>query len=208
LVFKSAFKLYFGWRAWNAGRVPGEGPCILAANHASYADPPLVGCGVSRHVSMLARDSLFRFPVFGALLRSWGAVPVDPAGGSVAGLKGILDRLQEGRAVLIFPEGTRTSDGELMAGRSGVGLLVVRSNAPVVPVRIWGSYQAYGRRHLIPRPVSIRVKYGHPMMFESLRAEAAGCGKARLKAIYREISGELMRRVAALEPCEDMEQFG
>lgn len=205
--FRLAFAVYFRLRALHPERVPRQGACILAANHASYVDPPLVGVGVKRHVSMLARQSLFRFPVFGALLRSWGAVPVDPQGGSAAGLKGILDRLRDGRAVLIFPEGTRSADGSIAQARSGLGLTVLKSGAPVVPVRVWGSFKAYGRDKTIPRPCQVTVKYGMPLSFAALRQEAQGCSKARLKEIYDIISHQVMEAISAMEPCQDKTSF-
>jgi 1-acyl-sn-glycerol-3-phosphate acyltransferase len=205
--FRALFALVFRRKNLHPERVPGMGPCILASNHASYFDPPLVGSCISRQLSILARDSLFRFPVFGRVLRSWRAVPVDPQGGSAAGLKAIMDRLDKGGAVLIFPEGTRTRDGKLLPVRSGVGLAVIKSGAPVVPVRVWGSYEAYGKHHLLPRPRKLTVKFGYPLDFKSYHEEAARCSKSRLKEIYQEISQQIMQAIAALEPVEDKTRF-
>jgi 1-acyl-sn-glycerol-3-phosphate acyltransferase len=203
IFFRVCFASYFRWRIFNPERVPATGPVIVASNHASYLDPPFVGTGCRRLLIMLARKSLFRFPIFGPLLRSWNAIPVDPKGGSAAGLKGILDRLLEGFAILIFPEGTRCRDGKLGPARSGVGMAVIKSSAPVVPVRIWGSYEAYGRNHAFPLPRRIMIKYGRPLMFEIEREEAKSCSKQRLKAIYQEVADKVMKAIAALEPCED-----
>ena len=203
--FRLIFAACFRWRVYHPERVPAEGPVILAANHASYIDPPLVATGVNRLVNILARDSLFRFPGFGALLRSWEAVPVDRDGGGAAGLRKILDRLLAGGAILLFPEGTRTSDGKLLPARSGIGLTVIKSTAPVVPVRIWGSFEAYGRHLRFPRPRRVTLKYGQPMQFEALRAEARICRKARLKEIYQEVADEIMAAIARMEPDEDKE---
>ena len=176
---------------------------ILASNHASFLDPPLVGAGLSRGINYLARESLFRFPGIGALLRSWNAVPVDRDGGGAAGLKAILDRLLAGGGIILFPEGTRTRDGRLQPARSGIGLVVIKSNAPVVPVRVFGTYEAYGRHVKFPRPKRITVKYGRPMSLEKWRAEAKTCSKPRLKEIYQEIANEIMAAIAKLEPQED-----
>jgi 1-acyl-sn-glycerol-3-phosphate acyltransferase len=87
--------------------VPRKGPVIIVSNHASYLDPPLVGSGVFRQINFLARDTLFDVPVVGWILCQWEVVPVDREGGGPGGLKGILDRLERGRAVVLFPEGTR-----------------------------------------------------------------------------------------------------
>lgn len=205
--FRVSYALLFGWRAYNRERVPMTGPVILASNHASFLDPPLVGIPLKRPLNYMARDTLFRYPGVGMTLRSWQAVPVDREGGGGAGLKAILDRLLKGGAILLFPEGTRCKDGQLQPGRSGIGLAVIKSNAPVVPVRVFGTFDAYGRRHRIPRRHRIAVKYGTPMLFTELRAEARTCSKPRLKQIYQQIADEIMAAIAKLEPCEDKASF-
>jgi 1-acyl-sn-glycerol-3-phosphate acyltransferase len=111
--------------------------------------------------------------------------------------------LLAGGVIILFPEGTRTRDGQLQPARSGIGLTVIKSDAVVIPVRTFGTYEAYGRHITIPRPKSVAVKYGLPMKFEQLRAEAKTCSKARLKEIYQQIANEIMAAIAALEPRED-----
>ena len=202
-LFRFIFASYFRWRVFHPERVPLTGPVILAANHASYLDPPLVGAGLKREINYLARKSLFRFPVVGAILRAVNSVPVDRDGGGAAGLKAILDRLLAGGGIILFPEGTRTRDGKLQPARSGIGFTVVQSNAPVVPVRVFGTYEAYGRHLIFPRPRSVAVKYGRPLMFEKLRVEAKSCSKQRLKEIYRQIADEIMATIAKLQPGKD-----
>src|SRR5207247_4163261 len=130
--FRLLFKLYFRWRVYNKERVPLTGPVILASNHASYLDPPLVGAGVQRGINYLARENLFRFPIVGWVLRKWNSVPVDREGGGAKGLRAILDRLLAGGAIILFPEGTRTRDGNLQPARAGIGLTVIKSAAAVV----------------------------------------------------------------------------
>ena len=203
LGFRAVYATYFRWRVFNPERVPRTGPVILAANHASFIDPPLVGSGLTRDINYLARESLFRFPVVGAILRSWNAVPVDRDGGGAKGLKIILGRLLAGGGIILFPEGTRTKDGNLQPARSGIGLTVIKSAAPVVPVRVFGTFAAYGRNHKFPRPKKVAVKYGVPLNFEKLRAEAKVCSKARLKEIYHEVAVEIMAAIAKLEPRAD-----
>ena len=202
LGFRLLYATYFRWRVFNPERVPQTGGVILASNHASFLDPPLVGSGLKRGINYLARESLFRFPGIGALLRSWNAVPVDRDGGGAAGLKAILDRLLAGGGIILFPEGTRTRDGKLQPARSGIGLIVIKSQAPVVPVRTFGTFEAYGRNQKFPRPRRVAVKYGEPMRFEGLRAEAKTCSKPRLKEIYQQIADEIMAAIAKLEPRE------
>jgi 1-acyl-sn-glycerol-3-phosphate acyltransferase len=199
-VFRAFYATYFRWRVFNPENVPLQGGVILASNHASFLDPPLVGAGLRRDINYLARESLFRFPGIGALLRSWNSVPVDRDGGGARGLRAILDRLLAGGAIILFPEGTRTRDGQLQPARSGIGLTVIKSSAPVVPVRVFGTFEAYGRHIKFPRPRRITVKYGRPLNFEKLRAEAKTCDKARLKEIYQQVADEIMAAIAKLEP--------
>jgi 1-acyl-sn-glycerol-3-phosphate acyltransferase len=206
--FRTLYATYFRWRVFNSERVPLSGPVILACNHASFLDPPLVGSGVNRAINYLARNTLFDVPILGWLLRHWNSVPVDREGGGGAGLKAILDRLLDGGAIILFPEGTRTLDGKLQPARSGIGLTVIKSTALVVPVRVFGTFEAYGRHIKIPRPYPIALKYGRPMDFKELRAEAKTCSKTRLKQIYQEVADEIMAVITKLEPCEDVETFG
>ena len=194
--------VWFRWRVVHPERVPAVGPVILAANHASFADPPLIGSAVNRAVNFLARDTLFHSPVFGWVIRQFNAVPVDRRGGG-AGLKAILDRLHAGGCILLFPEGTRSHDGRLQPAKAGIGLTVIKSAAPVVPVRVFGSYAAFGRRHWLPRPYRVVVKFGEPLTFRELRAEAMHCPKPRLKVIYQEVADQIMVAIGQLEPGED-----
>jgi len=207
LSFRALYKFYFGWRVYNPERVPLSGPVILASNHASFLDPPLVGAGVHRGINYLARESLFRFPVLGWVLHRWQAVPVDREGGGAKGLKAILERLLAGGAIILFPEGTRTRDGKMQPARSGIGLTVIKSAAPVVPVRVFGTYEAFGRHMRFPKPRRVIVKYGRALNFEQLRAEAKTCSKQRLKEIYQEVADEIMASIAKLAPCEDKAKF-
>src|SRR5271154_369326 len=203
MFFRAMYATYFRWHVFGAENVPLSGGVILASNHASFLDPPLVGAGLKRDINYLARESLFRFPGIGALLRSWNAVPVDRDGGGAAGLREILNRLIAGGGIILFPEGTRTKDGRLQPARSGIGLTVIKSDVPVIPVRTFGTFEAFGRNHKFPRPKNVAVKYGEPMRFEKLRAEAKVCSKPRLKEIYQEVANEIMAAIAKLEPRED-----
>jgi 1-acyl-sn-glycerol-3-phosphate acyltransferase len=202
IFFRILFSTYFRCQFFNAERVPAKGPVILASNHASFIDPPLIGAGFNRMVNYLARHTLFRVPIIGAMLRSWKVVPVDRESGG-AGLKAILDRLMEGGVILLFPEGTRTSDGSLLPAKSGIGLTVIKSTAPVVPIHTFGTFKVYGRKLRIPRPGRLAVKYGPPLDFQALRQEAATCSKPRLKAIYKQVADDIMDAIARLEPKPD-----
>lgn len=201
--FRVMYATYFRWRVLHPERVPLDGSVLLASNHASFLDPPLVGSGLKRQCTFLARDTLFRFRFTRWLLTHWQAVPIDRDGGGVAGMKRILEALSLGRAVILFPEGTRTRDGQLQHARSGIGMLVLKSQAPVVPVRVWGTFEAYGRHVKFPKPKRVTVKYGRPLLFQELRAEAKECSKDRLKQIYQQIADEIMAAIGKLEPTRD-----
>jgi 1-acyl-sn-glycerol-3-phosphate acyltransferase len=203
LFFRFIYATYFRWRVFNPERVPPEGPVILAANHASFIDPPLVGAGLKRPVNYLARKTLFEVPFVGALLRSWKVVPVDREGGGGAGLKAILDRLLAGGIILLFPEGTRSHDGSLRPAKSGIGLTVIKSAAPIVPVRVFGTFEACGRHMRVPRPRRVMVKYGRPLDLQAQREEAQTCSKQRAKEIYQEIADRIMAEIGSLEPSHD-----
>ena len=202
LILHVFFGLYLRWKVYNRERVPPTGPAILAANHASFLDPPLVGTALPRGIHYLARESLFRFPIIGSILRYWDAVPVDRESGA-GGLKVILDRLLNGAAIILFPEGTRSPDGNLLPARSGIGLAVIKSDAPVIPVRIFNSHRAYGRPHLLPRPRKVVVKFGHAMDFSAERAEAKTAPKSRVKELYQEVADRIMTEIARLKPEPD-----
>ena len=201
--FRLTYRVYLRRRAFNPERVPRTGPVILASNHQSYLDPMLVGASLPRAINYLAREDLFSFPVLGWVLRNWQAVPVNREGGGAKGLKAILDRLLAGGAIILFPEGTRSRDGNLQPARSGIGLTVIKSTAPVVPVRVFGTFEAFNRFMRFPRPRPVAAKFGQPMLFDQLRAEAKDCPKARLKEIYQEVADQIMAAIAKLEPRED-----
>jgi 1-acyl-sn-glycerol-3-phosphate acyltransferase len=122
-------------------------------------------------------------------------------------LRAILERLLAGGAIILFPEGTRSRDGRLQPARSGIGLTVIKSAAPVIPVRVFGTFDAYGPHSRFPRPRRLVVKYGEPMLFAELRAEAKSCSKPRLKEIYQQVANEIMGTIAALQPWEDKTTF-
>lgn len=196
-IVRGFFRLYLRLEARGVENVPREGPVILASNHLSYLDPPVIGCLIPRVVNFLARDSLFRAPVFGPLLHLYQAVPVDRESGA-AGLRAILDRLHQGGAIILFPEGTRSRDGRPLPAKPGVGMTVLKSEAPVVPVRVVGTFEAFGRHHWIPWPRKVVVHFGPAEPFAAARGEAATCPKPRLKQLYQEVADQLMERSQAL----------
>ena len=129
---------YSGWQTFRQ-----EGGVLVVSNHQSHLDPPLVGIGCPRRMNYLARDTLFRFAPFGWLIHSVDAIPIDREGIGLGGIKEALKRLKRGEMVLIFPEGTRTHDGEIAPFRPGFTTLAVRSKAAILPVAIDGAFEAF-----------------------------------------------------------------
>jgi len=134
-------KMLWRTRAFGTGNVPMDGPLIVACNHRSYLDPPMLGTYCPRPLAYMAKAELFDIPLLGAAIRAVGAYPVDRAGSSMAAIKRSLEVLRAGGAIGIFPEGTRNLDGTVQA-REGVALLASLSKAPVVPAALVGTADA------------------------------------------------------------------
>jgi 1-acyl-sn-glycerol-3-phosphate acyltransferase len=141
----AAVAMTLGWSLRSHGRhnIPKAGPALLIANHQSFIDPLLVGLGTRRHLCFLARKTLFKHPLFTWLIRMLNAVPIDQEGVGKDGIKTIVEQLQLGQAVVIFPEGHRTPHGAMLPLMPGVLLLIKRTQAPIVPVGIAGAYDAW-----------------------------------------------------------------
>jgi 1-acyl-sn-glycerol-3-phosphate acyltransferase len=161
----------FDLKVYGAHRVPAEGGVLLISNHQSYLDPVLLGVRLKRPLSYMAKSELFRNPVFAWLIRSLGAFPVKQGAGDVGAMKETIARLQEGRALNIFPEGSRTETGELLPIEKGVGLVIRKAKVPVVPVVIDGSFGAWPKGHKLFRSHPIRILYGHPIDMSSMDRE-------------------------------------
>jgi 1-acyl-sn-glycerol-3-phosphate acyltransferase len=169
-----------------------QGPGILASNHASYLDPPLVGVACRKEVFYLARKTLFEKPVLGSLLPRINCIPVDRDRGDVGAVRTLLRLLKEGKRVVVFPEGTRSKDGNLQPARGGLGLIIAKSLAPVVPVRIFGSYAALPRSGGI-HFTQVTMVIGKPLVFTK-----ADLGTDERLA-YQVLSDRVMSTIAALE---------
>jgi 1-acyl-sn-glycerol-3-phosphate acyltransferase len=160
-----AFGLVFRRRVLGREHIPARGPVIIASNHISNLDPPVVGTGFWRHAHYMAKEELFRNPLFAWFIRQLHAFPVKRGTADRSSLKYALDVLERGEALVIFPEGTRSDTGELQPLEMGVGMIAYRSGAPVVPAWISGTNRALpksGGLHL----ARFLVVYGEPLRFE------------------------------------------
>jgi 1-acyl-sn-glycerol-3-phosphate acyltransferase len=202
-------RLLFRLEVVNPGLVPATGPVLLVSNHVSVLDPPLIGGAAPRPLVFMAKEELFRIPLFGRLIRALNARPVRRDGSDMRALKAALAVLEEGQAILVFPEGTRGEEGgPLGDGKPGVGMLAVLSGAPVVPVFVSGSGGALPRGQTLPRPAKVRVSFGPPLTFKNEGKSEGGKNEGKSggkrpgddgrKEAYREAAQEMMRAIAQL----------
>ncbi len=166
-------------------KVPASGPLLIAANHQSFLDPPAIGCFVrTRHLNFVARGGLFGFAPFAWLISLLNALPIRGDGSDASAIKETLRRLAQGRAILIFPEGSRTPDGKMHDFKRGVALLVKKARCPVVPAAIEGAYEAWPISRGVPRLMGqrIRVVYGDPIAYDDLMKDGADAALDRIRA--------------------------
>ncbi len=200
-LFRIFFRVYLRAQAFHAERVPSTGALLLAANHVSFLDPPLVGALCRRPIYCLGRKTLFRHWLVGWVFRSWNVVAVDRERGDASGMKMILRLLEKGKVVLIFPEGRRSTDGQLGAAQPGFGWLVAKSGATVLPVRVWGTDQAMPRGKAWPRPHRVAVTFGEPISFDHLIVGARALPGASARESYEKIGVEVMTKISQLTAC-------
>jgi 1-acyl-sn-glycerol-3-phosphate acyltransferase len=199
LVYETAYYLSralghccFDFRVVNRERIPTEGSLLLAVNHQSFLDPPLVGCACGRDVFYLARKSLSEIPILGGLLPKLNVIPYDQGGSDMSAIKAVIRVLKAGRATLIFPEGTRSRDGSLMPAQPGTGMIVAKTLSPVLPMRIFGAHEAFPKESMRVRLHPITLVVGEVMHFTKQDCE----GDA--KVVYKNISDSIMERISAL----------
>src|SRR4029079_4190407 len=185
-------RVFFRFRVVHPERVIQEGPVILAMNHESYLDPPFAGIGCRRAIYFLARKSLLDVPVLGWLLPKLNVIPVDQEGGDRSALKALIRILRANQGALVFPEGSRTLDGNLQPPQNGIGLVIAKTLAPVVPMRIFGAHEALPRGGGRLRFVPITVVIGEPIFFNAADIESGG------KDLYAWLGDRVMKAIAAL----------
>ena len=192
-IFRTLYGMLFRGEVVGLDNIPARGGFIFAANHASHLDPPAIGCQVPRQIAFFARKTLWK----GGLASWWmdqaNCIPVDRDGGSdVSAIKRVLKTLKAGRALILFPEGTRSRDGNLQPPKAGVGMIACKAAVPVVPVRIFDSHLAWGRGRTIRPGVPMTVVFGRPLALAEFDDPAAG------KERYEVASARIMDRIAAL----------
>jgi len=192
-LFYTYYRLFHRFQIEGLENVPKEGAFLLASNHLSFLDPPALGCRLPRNLHYFARDSLFK-GLLGMFIRSLNSIPVNRSQLDLATLRRVLKVLKDGHPLLVFPEGTRSEDGRLGEGKKGVGMLVAKSQVPVLPARVFGSYEIMGKGKAVPRiGRKLRLRYGPLLKFSEL--DPGGKGGER----YEKISQSVMDAIREIK---------
>lgn len=198
--------LALGYRIRYSGRknIPSKGGVLVVPNHQSHLDPPLVGAGCPRQMNYIARRTLFHFGPFRWLISSINAIPINLEGSGLSGIKEALRRLKRGEIVVVFPEGSRTPDGEIRPFRPGFAALAVRSRAAILPVAIEGAFRAWPRQKRFPGLGVVHVHYGSAILPDEfgqyVEAELVAEVERRVRQYHAELRGRAV--FAARRDCD------
>jgi len=180
-VTTTILKLFFRFSIEGEENLPESGPYVVAANHVSYMDPPVVGVSCrGRQVFFMAKQELFAMPILGMVIRGLGAFPVNRESADLKSLRHGLSVLKEGNVMGIFPEGGRSATGELQEGEPGTALLVKQARVPLVPCALNGTYKPVRFKGPIPCFNRVTVRFGKAISFEDLPDNLAGKEKMKL----------------------------
>jgi 1-acyl-sn-glycerol-3-phosphate acyltransferase len=154
---------YFRGQIYGAERVPQQGGLIVVANHASDFDPPIVSNCICRPVSYMAKEELFKVPVLKQAIRAYGAYPVKRGSADRSAIRAALQQLENGWAVGVFLQGTRTPDARIPEPKLGAAMLAAKAQVPLLPVSLWGTQAILPKGRKLPRSVPITVRIGEPI---------------------------------------------
>jgi 1-acyl-sn-glycerol-3-phosphate acyltransferase len=184
-----------GWLCFRfrvVGAVPPNGGFIVAANHASYLDIPLLGCGMRRRARFLGRSDLFPVPGLKAICQWLGWIPLRIGRLDREAFGKAVALIKQGKVVVIFPEGSRSQDGQLQSPKPGIGMIVAQTGCAVIPAYLKGTFDVLPPGIMWPRFRPVTVFYGEPLAFP--RNDAGGDAKQ----YYQEVSRTVMDRIASL----------
>lgn len=190
----TGLRLKYGMKCEGVENVPAGGGVVVAANHCSYLDPPVLACALRRPVRFMARDTLFSNAFARWYFPRVGVIPLDRTRGDVAALRTAISLLKAGNAVALYPEGTRSEDGKLHEAKGGIGFLIAKGEVPVVPMHIAGTFEAFPKGAKKFRPSRIAVHVGAPISPEELKAAMTA------RNDYDSVGRLVMARIAALAP--------
>lgn len=178
----------FDLKVYGTENVPTTGGALLLGNHLSFLDPAIIGVQLRRPASYLAKSELFEVPVFGRVIPKLNAFPVRQGAGDIGAVRETIKRLKEGHVLTVFPEGSRSLNGQLQPLAAGFALIVRKADVPIIPVGIDGSYKAWPRGKALFTPAPVRVKFGHPMDVRDLKpAEIVVRVEAALKGLIADL---------------------
>lgn len=190
LFLNFLLKVLFGFRVKGREMVPGDGAVIVASNHISLVDPPVVGAAIPRETYFLAKKELFSNRFLAGIIKAYNTVPVNRGRADRGALRRIAELLREGQVVLLFPEGTRGTGNSLLKGKPGVGKLAVEAQVSIVPVYISASNRL---RQTLLRKRRLTVRFGSPVPQSWIGT------LGRDKVAYRRVVQEVMRRIGDLQ---------
>lgn len=197
------FRFWFGMEVRGRSHIPRRGGFLLASNHLSYLDPPLLGAACTRRLSFMAQAKLFDHAWLGAFMRGVHVIPLQRGEGDVSAIREAVRRLRCGEAIAIFPEGGRQFSGVMGAAKGGVGLLAELARVPIVPVVVRGTFEALppGSRRL--KPAKIRVAFGPQIPYTTspvptLGSEEGRASRVRHDQLAAQVTREWHRLAAQL----------
>ena len=186
-------RMIFSMRVIHPERMVESGPLLIAVNHSSFFDPPLAGICSRRGVYYLARKTLLKWPFFGPLFPAMNVIPVERDGNDMSALREVIKKVKDGNAVLLFPEGTRSVDGHLQPARAGIGLVIAKTGAPVLPMRIFGAYEAFPKNARRFQLSQITVVIGESIYFTEQEISNTS------RETYQLLSNRVMEAIGALK---------
>lgn len=194
---------YFDIETKGLENVPGDGPAILAANHLSFLDSFFIPLVVDRRVTYVAKAEYFDHWYSRIFFKSWGQIPIKRDGGEASenALEAAAEVLDRGELFGIYPEGTRSPDGNLHKGHTGVARLALRSGAPVIPVGVAGTREVLPKGKKMPNRGQVEVRFGTPMDFASRHKSKSE------RLLLRSITDEVMFEIAALSGQEYLDSY-
>lgn len=185
------FSTFFRWRVEGRENILRQGPLIIASNHIALIDPPYLGACVPREIAFMAKKELFAFPPFRALISIHNAFPIRRGGWDSQVFRLLREKLDQGLAVLVFPEGTRSKTDDFLEPKPGIGFLVRQNMVPVVPCFIRGTNM--GWRELLSGKHELKTRFGRPVTVAEIKSYPAD------KSGYIGLSRLIMKRIAELK---------
>lgn len=198
IILSCFFNAFYDLSTTGSHDIPLTGSVIFATNHASFYDPPVIGIEARRPLNYFARDTLFKGLV-GKIISRLNAIPVNRDAADIKSIKATFNALKKGGAIVIFPEGTRSTDGALQEPKPGTGMIACKTKATVVPTLISGAFEAYGRHKKLPKLEGpIHISFGQPISSDDLDPGSDHPER------YLEASRRIMKKIAQLKPPEQV----